>query len=138
MKKIFNELYAQQFKKQLDDGVNLEDICVKLQLTTIKPIHAAWIVDFCNHMITEKGRDVIDRGWRAAGITDTLIKGSKDLPSIDPFEHIDPILDLNLRNPNEEILAACELSAELLELHINRKDMITCDSSDLEWKDSDI
>ena len=112
--------------------MNLEDIPVKLPLTTIKPIHAAWIVDFYNHMTTEKGRDVIERGWRAAGITDALIKGSKDLPSIDPFEHIDPMLDLNLRNPNEEILAACELSAELLELHIDRKDTITSDSSDSE------
>ena len=89
-------------------------------------------------MPTEKGRDVIGSGWRAADITDALIKGSKDLPSIDPFEHIDPMLDLNLRNPNEEILAACELSAELLELHIDRKDMITSDSSDSEWEDSDI
>ena len=85
---FFNEWYAQQFKKQLDDGVNLEDIRVKLQLTTI---HAAWIVDFYNHMTTEKGRDVIESGWRAAGITDALIKGSKDLPSIDPFEHVDPM-----------------------------------------------
>ena len=67
-----------------------------------------------------------------------MIKGSKDLPSIDPFEHIDQMLDLNLRNPNEEILAACELSVELLELHIDRKDMITSDSSDSEWEDSDI
>ena len=57
-------------------------------------------------MTTEKWRDVIESGWRAADITDALIKGSKDLPSIDPFEHIDSMLDLNLRNPNEEILAA--------------------------------
>ena len=114
--------------------MNLGDSRVKLQLTTIKPIHAAWIVDFYNHMITEKRTDVIESGWRAAGITDALIKGSKDLSSIDPFEHIDPMLDLNLRNPNEEILAACELSAELLELHIDRKDMITSDSSDSEWE----
>ena len=41
MKNKFIEWYAQQFKKQLDDGVNLEDIRVKLQLTTIMPIHAA-------------------------------------------------------------------------------------------------
>ena len=64
-------------------------------------------------MTAEKGRDVIESGWRA-------------------------MLDLNLRNPNEEILAACELSAELLELHIDRKDMITSDISDSEWEDSDI
>ena len=121
LKKKINEWYAQQFKKQLDDGVNLEDIRVKLQLTTIEPIHAAWIVNFYTHMTTEKGRDVIESGWRAAGITDALIKGSKDVPSIDPFEHTDPMLNLNLRNPNEEILAACELPAELLELHIDRK-----------------
>ena len=102
---------------------------------TIKPIHAAWMVDFYNHMTTEKERDVIESGWWAAGITGALIKDSKDLPSI-PFEHIDQMLDLNSRNPNEEILAACELSAELLELHIDRKDMTTSDSSDSEWEDS--
>ena len=44
-KKKFNEWYMQQITKQLDSGKPTDEIEVKLQLTTLKPLHAEWLTD---------------------------------------------------------------------------------------------
>ena len=41
-------------------------------------------------MTSERGIEIIQSGWRASGILDTLRIGSSALPSIDPFTDIDP------------------------------------------------
>ena len=43
-------------------------------------------------MTTAKGLEIITSGWRAAGILDAIELGSNALPSIDPFDDIDPLL----------------------------------------------
>ena len=70
---------------------------MKLKLSLIKPIHAAWVVDFYNHMTTAKGVEIITSGWRAAGILDAMELGSSALPSIDPFDDTDPLLPTQLQ-----------------------------------------
>ena len=44
-------------------------------------------------MATGEGKKNIESGWRAAGIQDAVKLGFKNLPTIDPFSDIDPILD---------------------------------------------
>ena len=97
-KSEFNEWYLQQASSQLACGINLEDIEVNLKLSLIKPIHAAWVVDFCNHMTTANGVETITSGWKAAGILDAIELGSSVLPSIDPFDDIDPLLSSQLED----------------------------------------
>ena len=97
-KNEFNEWYLQQASSQLACGINLEDIEVNLKLSLIKPIHAAWVVDFCNHMTTANGVETITSGWKAAGILDAVELGSSVLPSIDPFDDIDPLLSSQLED----------------------------------------
>ena len=46
-------------------------------------------------MITVKGKHIIESGWRAAGITNAIRLGNKNLHAIDPFHDIDPLLDGN-------------------------------------------
>ena len=46
MKKKFNEWYTNQVRQRLHEGKGVEQIEVKLSLTTLKPIHAKWLVDF--------------------------------------------------------------------------------------------
>ena len=46
-------------------------------------------------------KEIIESGWRAAGILDALRLGSSKLPSIDPFEDIDPLLSAPVRDNNE-------------------------------------
>ena len=85
-KSKFNEWYSFQVSKQLADGVMLENVQVKLTPTILKPIHAGWLIEFYNHMTTDKGCDIIKNGWKTLGITDAVRLGLNNLPSVDPFE----------------------------------------------------
>ena len=42
----FNIWYTWQVNAQLDKGVNIEEIDIKLPLSLMKPFHARWLVDF--------------------------------------------------------------------------------------------
>ena len=90
--KKFNEWYMEQITKQLDSGKPIDEIEVKLQLTTLKPLHAERLTNFYNLMTTSKGKDVILSGWKAAGIIQVIEKGSSQLESLDPFKDLDPLL----------------------------------------------
>ena len=72
MKKKFNEWYTSQVQ-QLGEGKEVEQIEVKLTLTTLKPIHAKWRVDFYNHMTITERKKVISNDWSATGITNSVI-----------------------------------------------------------------
>ena len=71
-KSKFSAWYADQISKQLNEGVKIDEMDVKFRLTTMKPLHAQWVVDFYNEMTTCKGSKIIESGWRAAGISDTI------------------------------------------------------------------
>ena len=90
-----------QVKAQLDDGINIDDVQVGLQLTKLKPIHAGRLVEFYNHMTTSKWKEIIDNGWKVAGISDALELGSSKMPSIDPFHDIDPMLSDDIERPGD-------------------------------------
>ena len=44
-------------------------------------------------MNTIKGKYITEIGWRAAGITDAICLGSKNLLAIDPFHDINSLLN---------------------------------------------
>ena len=92
LKRMFTRWYASQVSKQLANKVPVDEVQVKLQLSTMKPIHAGWIIDFYNEMTTTTGIDIIKSGWASAGITDAIKIGLEKLPSIDPFEELDPMI----------------------------------------------
>ena len=43
-------------------------------------------------MTSEKGKEIILSGWGAAGISDAIRLEILGLPSIDPFEDLDPLV----------------------------------------------
>ena len=96
LKSKFTEWYSSQVRAYLDNGVSINDIEVGLQLSKIKPIHAGWLVEFYNHMTTSKGKEIIDSGWKAAGISDAVKLDSSKLPPIDPFHDIDQCLAMKV------------------------------------------
>ena len=57
LKNKLNEWYSFQVSKQLADCVMLENVQVKLNLTILKPIHAGMLIEFYNHMATDKSWD---------------------------------------------------------------------------------
>ena len=63
-------------KRTKSKDKKVEQIEVKVAITTLKPIHAKCVVDFYNHMTTPEGEKVISSYWNAARITNTLENGN--------------------------------------------------------------
>lgn len=106
MKNKFNSWYSKRVKQQLDNAVNLKDVNFKLQLTTIKPIHASWLIEFHNHMSTNFGKEKIEGGRKTFGIIDVLKLGTKQLYSIND---LDPMVTAVEITQKEQLLAICKL-----------------------------
>lgn len=104
----------------MDAGKTVKEIDVKLLLTTLKPLHAKWMVDFYHHMSTAKGTEVIMSGWKKAGITAAIDKGALAISStLDPFYDLDPQEDFLSLDANMEAL--CVADAEMLEANCNSR-----------------
>ena len=86
-----NDWYTEQVSAQLDKGISIDDIDIKLRLSLIKPLHASWLVDLYNHMTSGAAKDLIGSGWASSGIKDAINLGPDSLPSIDPFHDIAPM-----------------------------------------------
>ena len=96
------------------------------------------IVDFYNLMTTAQGKEIINSGWKAAGITDAVRVGLSELPPIDPFNDIDPILEGEPNIGNQHLLPIADISPEEFELLCGRRvNIIAEDSSDedSEWEE---
>ena len=52
-KRKFTEWYSNELKLQLETGTKLDNIEVKLNLTTLKPLHSTWIIEFYNKMTSK-------------------------------------------------------------------------------------
>ena len=129
--KKFNEWYSSEITKQLDEGASLEEVNVKLRLSVLKPLHAGWLIDFYNQMTSEEGKKVIHSGWRAAGIRDALRLGLNQLPSLDPFIDIDPMLEEMNVEPN--LPSVSNLSDEQRAIAYSREEM----EEESEWEDEE-
>ena len=77
----------------MDAGKQLQDIDVSLRLSLLKPCHAEWLVEFYNHMTTKAAQNIIQSGWKAAGITEAIQVGIKGLGSLDPYQETDPLIE---------------------------------------------
>ena len=91
MKRKFTEWYSAEIGTALDEGIPLDVIEIKLKLSVLKPLHASWLVELFNYMTSDKGRQVIENEWKAAGIVEALKKGAGGLEPLDPFAMIDPL-----------------------------------------------
>ena len=69
MKKKFCEWFAAKLREALKQGQNLEEVDIKFQLTTLKPLHATWLIDCYNQLSSHQGKEVILSRWRAAGMS---------------------------------------------------------------------
>ena len=136
LKNKFNEWYSFQVSKQLAEGVMLENVQVKLNLTILKPIHAGWLVDFYNHMTTDKGFDIIKNGWKAAGTTNAIRLGLNNLPSVDPFDEMDPMLQLSTASADQNQLAAISrITLDEIQMRYPNPSEDNSDENDLGWED---
>lgn len=56
VKKEFITCYSNAVQQQLQNGKNMEDIKVNLNLTVINPQHAQWLVHMCNYLTGANGK----------------------------------------------------------------------------------
>ena len=96
---------------------------------------AGWLIDFYNHMTTPKGKEIIENGWKAAGIYDAIKVGSIGLPPIDPFNDIEPML----YDAPDQTTTMDDVSVDEFELIIGRslaKD-VGYDIDDSAWEEEE-
>ena len=130
MKKKFNEWYTNQVQQQLGDGREVKQIKAKLTLT--KLVHAKWLLDFCNHMTTCEGEQVISSGWSTARIRNALKNGETCLELLDLFADIDPLVSKSsVEQTDSNIL---QIDEGLIQ-HLMAKD--EKDSCESEWEFED-
>ena len=65
--------------------MELDDIEFDYRLSVLKPLHIKWLVELCNHMSTDEGKEIVANGWKKASIFDAIKFGSSGLPSLDSF-----------------------------------------------------
>ena len=110
----------------------LDDIEVKLKLSVLKPLHAGWLIDAYDHLTSEAGRKIIANVWQSAGITIAISKGVQGLPTLDPFDTIDPLVN----HANESDNHLPNMNSEEIDFFINLRGEEE-DSSDDEWEMED-
>ena len=49
--------YSAEVQKQVDSGINFEDVDVDLKLSVLKPIHATWLVELYNFLTNTEGKE---------------------------------------------------------------------------------
>ena len=129
MKNKFSLWYAEKIQMHLNYGVPLEEISIKFLLSTLKPLHATWLIELYNELSSEAGRDVIISGWRQSGIIDALELGSASLPTLDPFFYIDGGVDFDA-NVNDIYGSINPQSCENYRtIYVNKKGKIENDDS---------
>ena len=95
-------------------------------------------------MTTSKGKEIIDSGWKTAGISDAVKLGSSKLPLTDPFHDVDPMLGDENESTNRHLLALCDVTAGEFELLCGKKlgpendDAVTDDETDSEWEEAEL
>lgn len=66
MKSSFEDFYASAVSKQLKINPDLTSVDINLKLSTVKPLHAKWLVGSFDKLNLDKS--AIQRGWIEAGI----------------------------------------------------------------------
>ena len=121
MKRKFVEWYANKVTRVLNDGQDLESITIDFKLSIVKPLHAKWVMDAYNHMISSIGKDICLKGCKNSGIQEALENGQGD--NLDPFKDIDPIETPDEVSNNLFVINKMYISQQIL------------DDDDSNWED---
>ena len=88
----YQNWYAEKVLQQLNRGVVAHDVKVDVRLSTIKPLHARWIIDMYKHLKDSKG--LVLSGFRKAHISEAVAEAA-NLAHLceNPFQDIDVVVD---------------------------------------------
>lgn len=85
IRRKFVSYYSNEVNSQLDSAKELNDVEVDFRLSKIKPLHAQWLIDMYNYFTTEKGSQIIIKGWKKAGIVE-IFNGNFASFTEDPYD----------------------------------------------------
>ena len=119
LKNSFSECYSRKTENELSLEKKIEDVNIQFRLTTLKPLHAKWLLEFYNHITSETGAEIILNGWKATGIYDALKMGAAVLPSLDPFQDISPLPGNNDDDDTSGISNIVNVPVEVKEGFVN-------------------
>ena len=88
-KSTIHKLYSTYYRevtKQLEAGKEPHNVQFDLRISTLKPLHAKWIVKVYARFQTQKGKDIIMNGFRPAGILEAL--NYTQFPEQDPSKNL--------------------------------------------------
>ena len=86
-RKEFITYYSSTVQKDLANGKSIDEIDVDLKLSTIKPLHAQWLVNLYNFFTAADGRAITLKGWKKSGISG-ILDGTTTLNPEDPFKNL--------------------------------------------------
>ena len=69
----------------------MDEIDAKTTLAVIKLLHTKWVMNLHGKIISEKGKEIVLNGWKAAEILDAEEMLSAKLKCLDHFNDIDPL-----------------------------------------------
>ena len=84
LKDKFKLWYANEVKRQVDEGTKVYKIDIPIKLSILKPIHGRWLLGLYDHLRNNK--EIIINGFESAGITEAV---TQELPNEDPFADLD-------------------------------------------------
>ena len=88
----YQDWYAEQVVEQLNKGVAAHDVKVDVRLSTVKPLHANWIIAMYKHMRNSK--DLIINGFKKAHIMEAFVRSSSlSILCENPFQDIELAVD---------------------------------------------
>ena len=86
----YQDWHAQEVSAQLQRNVNPHDGKMGVNLSTVKPLHARWIVYFYKEMQLQTSKSIIEKGFKKGHIRDAVDRADAlQTCSDNPFLEID-------------------------------------------------
>jgi len=84
---LYNDWFSNQIAEQLQKGNDPKDIKITTKLSTLKPLHASWIVKLYHHMC--ENSEMIINGFESAGIAEAVNEARKIMEKVEnPFREL--------------------------------------------------
>ena len=88
-------------------------------------------------MTTDKGCDIIKNGWKAVGITNAIHLGLNNLPSVDLFNEMDPMLQASTASADQnQLVAISRVTLHEIQMRYPNPSEDNSEEDDSEWEDS--
>ena len=87
MQNQFSKYYCNAVKTQIDSEKQVDETDVDFHLTTLKPLHAQWLISLYDHVTSERSAQIVKKGWEKSGISE-IMNGTVTLPPEDPFAEL--------------------------------------------------